>query len=282
VTRADRDLIGVTAAAVACAVVAAAVRITAVRAVAAVPLCLVLPGYALAAAIFLRPRQRGAQGAMLVLAMSLATLVLGSLLLDAVPGGLQLASWAVLLVVVVVAGCAVAAVRRQRIVAGSQTAQPRRRRLRVRITDVVLIVAAALAVSAALGLSRTPLPAKNAIGYTQLWMLQTGTPQSPAVRIGITSAEQHPTTYTLTLGSGTGSPTAIETGLRLRPGASSEVSVPITTVAPHARTLIVAQLFRSGVPGVYRQVTAVIAPPPSQTASPQGQAASAHRRATRR
>ena len=90
----NRDLLVVAAAAPVCAALALAVPVAPVRILAAVPLCLVLPGYALTAAIFARREISGLQYSLLALALSLSTLVLGSLVLDLSPGGIRSGTWA--------------------------------------------------------------------------------------------------------------------------------------------------------------------------------------------
>jgi uncharacterized membrane protein len=254
--RINRDLAAVVVSALVCAAVVVAVPITAVRAVFAVPLCLVLPGYALTSAIFAHRRVGGPRDLMLVLALSLTELVIGSLALDAVPGGLRIGSWTALLVIVVVVPSAVALRRRD-------PATARRRwqlAVRLRARDVVLLVIAVVLAGGALALSRTPLKARNAIGYTQFWMIAGGTPRAPSVQIGVLNAQQHPTTYKVTLATGAGAPTVIDPALTLTPGTSREVTIPLAPSAPRVRTPVTARLYRTGSAAVYRQVTALISP----------------------
>jgi Protein of unknown function (DUF1616) len=255
--RLDRDLRLVLSATIVCVAVVLAVPTTAVRAVFAVPLCLVLPGYALTAAVFARQRVRAAQTLMLALALSLASLALGSLLLEVLPGGLRIGSWALLIALVVLAATIVAAVRR---VPGSAPS-PRRPPTPPRLRDAVLLLIGLLSASAALVVSRIPLPAHNAVGYTELWMLPHGTPQAPAVRIGVLSAEQHQTTYLLVLQAGPGRAAIVDPQLTLRPGGASEFEVPLTAAPGGVPALVTARLYEAGSAAVYRHVTAVIAPP---------------------
>jgi hypothetical protein len=259
VSTVDRDLRMVIGAALVCGAVVVSVQVTVVRVLFAVPLCLVLPGYAIAAATFGPTRPAATRMLMLVPALSLSTLVVGSLLLDLLPGGIRLGSWTILLVVVVIAGAGVAIVRR----VGSRRPPRRATRLRLRARDVILLLFAALAMGGALALSRTPLPAHKAIGYTSLWMLQSGTAYAPAVRIGVRSAELHPTTYRLTLTTGSGPPAVVDPALTLAPGEASTVNVPLILATPSNRTLVTAQLYRAGSPDVYRHVSTLVSPPPS-------------------
>lgn len=190
--RGHLDLERTVVAAVLCALVAALVPWEIVRIVAALPLALFLPGYAIIAAAFgprllLRP-----QLLLLSVATSLATLVVGALLLNVLPGGLRTATWALLLVVVVLAGCRAAALRRPK----PKKRKPWASRPRIRRVDAVLLAAAAVIAVAAIALAEAPLPAKDASGYTALWMLPTDAKEE-SVQVGVISAEQDSTGYLL-------------------------------------------------------------------------------------
>jgi hypothetical protein len=255
-----RDLELVAIAAVLCALLAVAVPVEAISILAAAPLVLLLPGYAITAAAF-GPRQPGPQLIALSIGTSLAALVLGSLLLNYVPGGVREASWAPLLVMLVLGACAVAARRR-----GDWTPDLRLPSLGplLRGSDGLLVLGAVVAVAAALLLAWTVLPAQHALGYTQLWMLPTGNEQHPGMRIGVVSEEQDPTSYEVVLES-TRSRSVVLSGLVLKPGDSRVVDVPIVrSKATPPGTKLSAYLYRSDrlqVP--YRRVTAYVPSSPS-------------------
>jgi uncharacterized membrane protein len=249
---ADRDLRACALAAVACAAVALAAHLTAVRAVAAVPLCLVLPGYALTAAFFARTRLELRSIVMLTLALSLTTLILGSLLLNFTPWGLRAGTWAALLLAVVLGGCTVAGLRREpRAKAPGTAARVRLPRPRVRARDVALLTLAAMIAAGAMVVSRIPLSAPNAVGYTAMWMLPGHSGSGSDLEIGIQSAEQQPTSYRLVVEMGARS---TESSFVLTPGGRTEVPVPLDP-RPVAGT-VVAMLYRNTETGVYRRVTA--------------------------
>jgi uncharacterized membrane protein len=261
--RGQRDLEAVAIAAVACALVAVAVPVEAISILAAAPLVLLLPGYAIVAAAFGPRRLPAPQLLALTLGTSLSALVLGSLLLNYVPGGIREASWAPLLVLLVLVSCEVAARRR-----GTWTAEvpPAALRPRLSRSDGLLAAGALAAVAAALLLAWTVLPAKHALGYTQLWMLPTGNAQHPGMRIGVVSQEQDPTSYEVVLES-TRNRSVVASGLVLKPGDSRVINVPVArskATAPGAR--LSAYLYRSDrlqVP--YRRVTAYV---PSSSSRP--------------
>lgn len=277
--RLDLDLQLCAAAAILCAVGVVTVPLTAVRALLAIPLCLVLPGYAVASGAFGPARITGVRLLMLVPAVSLAILALAALLLQLTPDGLGEASWTIVLVVVVLGGCAVAAGRREGLWSGARggsNAPPRPHdgaaahrageldgRLpvihwpRLRARDLLLLALAGLIAAAALVFSRTPLPAPNAIGYAQLWMLPSGTPRSPAVHIGVISDQQRPTTYRLELSLGSAAPLVVAQRISLKPGAQMQLSVPLDGLT-QPQSLVVARLYVQGSRSPYRQVTALV------------------------
>jgi uncharacterized membrane protein len=260
--REHRDLEVVAVAAVACALIAVAVPVEAISILAAAPLVLLLSGYAITAAAF-GPRQLpGPQLIVLSLGNSLAALVLGSLLLNYVPGGIREASWAPLLVCLVLAACEAGARRRE---GHSEWTSLPALRLRFSGSDRLLALGAGVAVVAALLLAWTVLPAKHALGYTQMWMLPTGNEQRPGMRIGVVSEEQDPTSYEVVLESANNR-SIVASGLVLKPGDSRIINVPIARskqTAPGTR--LSAYLYRSDrlqVP--YRRVTAYVPSAPSQ------------------
>jgi hypothetical protein len=230
------------------------VPITAVRAIFAVPLCLVLPGYALTSAAFARRSVTRAHMLMLTVAMSLSILAIGSLVLQLVPGGLRTASWTVLLLFVVIGGSAIAARRRRPVADRRWPDLPPRPRL----LEAALLVIAGLGTAAAFALAKTPLPARNVIGYTQLWMLRAGSASQPGVHIGVASAETGSIAYRLELvAEPDHAPIQAVASFQfaLRPGQQFERVVPIATFAPSGSQRVVAHLYRRDQPyAVYRYV----------------------------
>jgi hypothetical protein len=248
--RGHRDLTIAASAAVSCALVAALVPVEIARVVAALPLTLFLPGFAIVAAIFdgeeLAPLKRVA----LEVAASLMVLVLSALLLNAFPFGLTTPSWAVWLPLVVIVGCVWAARRRGR----AEQSGPRFAPLaRPSTGSAVLIGAAILIGAASIALAQKPLPAKHADGYTALWMLPAGADEE-AVVVGVQSNEQDPAAYRLRVSQGGGSQSETYR-VKLDPGDEQtfEVAVPERSAG---RTRVVASLYREGGPGhLFRRVT---------------------------
>jgi uncharacterized membrane protein len=254
-----RDLLAVTAGAAVSALIVLTVPVTAIRAAFALPLCFVLPGYAATAAIFGRSKPGGARLTMLVLAMSLATLVLGSLVLD-VPRGLRAGPWVGLLTAVVVATSAIAWRRRGE----SEPVTRPLPRLTVGTGNALLLAIALLGTTSAIVLSEVPLRAAHALGYTELWL--TGPDKMSLLRIGVTSAEQHATTYRLEVRVGSAAPTVVAPDLTLRPAEQKRFTVRVPTRVSGSQPEAVAILYKAGDPEVYRSATARL--PPDTSVSP--------------
>jgi uncharacterized membrane protein len=201
--RSQRDLFPVAAAAVVCAVVAVVVPLEPIRVLAVLPLALVFPGYAIFKASFGQRAPEWPFGYLLTFGLSLAVLALGSVLLQLLPGRFGEGSWAVLLALVTVAGCEVAALRRRsrrgrRRPKASPTIGGGRRLPRPTRLEAVLLAAALLAIAATSVLAATRLPAGDAIGYTRLWMLPSKPgAAAPHMSIGVTSQEHAGTVYRL-------------------------------------------------------------------------------------
>ncbi|HCI79328.1 MAG TPA: hypothetical protein DHW02_06535, partial [Ktedonobacter sp.] len=79
----------------------------------ALPLVLVLPGYALTSALFPERAFPVSQRLVFSIALSLVTAVLGGLLIDVTPFGLQTDSWAGILGGITLCACVVTLIRRR-------------------------------------------------------------------------------------------------------------------------------------------------------------------------
>jgi uncharacterized membrane protein len=257
--RGHRDLLIASVAAVVGALIAALVPVEIVRVVAALPLTLYLPGFALVAATFDGKELAPLKRVTIEVATSLIVLVLGALLLNVFPFGLRTASWAVFLAAFVVIACLIAARRRG-------DAQPVRRPLLGEVarpsTRTALLVGAAIVIGAAsVALAQKPLPAKHAEGYTALWMLPTDADEE-AVVVGVESNEQDSASYRLRVSQG-GESQSQTYRVELDPGEERtfEVEVP---EASAGRRHVVASLYREDKPGhLFRRVTRWLPSQPS-------------------
>jgi uncharacterized membrane protein len=244
--RSHRDLVTATAAAFFCALVALIVPLEAVRVAFAAPLCLVLPGYAITAAVFAPSPLGRPQAVLFTVGLSLTTIAIGGLVLHFMPGGVRDLSWAALLCAVVLAGCAIASRRRP---GRSRASLPRPR-------DGALLAGAAVLVATAFALSWTTLPAENAVGYTQLWMLPAEGPASSGVRVGVVNAEPDTLGYRLEVRQDGGEAPLISR-FRIAPGEEVTRFVEVSTSRAGEPVGVRARLYRSDLPEeVYRRVSA--------------------------
>jgi hypothetical protein len=249
--RGHRDLTIAAAVAVVGALIAALVPVEIVRVVAALPLTLYLPGFALVAAVFDGEELTPLKRVTIEVAASLIVLVLGAFVLNVFPFGLTTASWAVLLASFVVVGCLAAARRRGKV-------RPVRRPLfgsagRPSAGTLLLLGAAVLIGAASIALAQKPLPAKHAEGYTALWMLPTDGSEE-AVVVGVQSNQQDPASFRLDIAVG-GKGQSETHRVKLDPGEEKtfEVEVPLRSTG---RTRVVASLHRESRPDrLFRRVT---------------------------
>jgi uncharacterized membrane protein len=249
--RGHRDLERVSIAAIVCALVAALVPWEIVRTVAAVPLCLFLPGYALVAAAFGSRELAPPKRLLLTVAVSLMVLVIGTFFLNIFPFGLRTASWAVLLPLVVIAAARWAALSRNAPKAqrAAGFSLPRPSTSSVVLTSIALLIGVG-----ALVLAQKPLPAKNAVGYTALWILPSSAESEGDVVIGVISNEQEPASFWVEVEMGRREPQVFN--FRLDPGEERtfEVTAPITS--GRNRVHVVATLYHKDRPQqLYRRVS---------------------------
>ncbi len=248
--RGHRDLELVSAGAVVCALVALLSPLPSIALIAAIPLTLFLPGYAVTAAIFGRSRPDAPPMALLTLALSFAMLVLGSFLLNYMPGGIRSLSWGILLVAVVIAAARLAAIRRRPTGKSSRSRQRSRRRLDLAPLDAALYAVGGLAAVAALVLAQIPVTASNADGFTALWLLPAK--DHGSARVGVSSNEQEPTSYRLFVRTERDS--GVTRRFRLEPGEERQFTVELDPNLAGRR--VTASLYRDQKPQrVYRRVT---------------------------
>jgi hypothetical protein len=250
-----RDLRRVTALAAACGLLALILPTDVLSLLAALPLLLFLPGFAITAAVFAHGRIPFQHMLVLSIGLSLATLALGGLLLDYLPGGIRAGWWALLLFAVVLAACRAAALRRPR-----RWRPPERSPVpRPNPLQAGLAAGGALAILAAVVLAFVPLGASGTVGYTELWVKPLEGSRA-GVEIGVRSGEPEDVPYRLFVKFGDGEPPQGRT-FSLEPGEKRKVRL-LTEGEPEAAKLIEAALFREDRPGsgAYRRVSTWIGP----------------------
>lgn len=220
-----------------------------IQVLAALPLCLLLPGYAIVSLVFAGRELPRAQLLVFSLACSFAALALGVLLLNYMPGGIREITWALFLVILICACCRGAALRRPR---PSRRRRQRGPRLRLRRRDLALLASGLLIGVIAIVLAQTAVPAEKAEGFTTLWMLPAKD-GGGSLRVGVLSSEQKEEAYVLRV-NGAGDKPGVSR-FRLEPGEERVFRVPVTTSRAGAR--VDASLYRAGKPDkLYRRVTA--------------------------
>jgi uncharacterized membrane protein len=248
--RGNRDLQLAVGAAIVSALLAILLPVPALSLIAAAPLVLFLPGYAIACAAFARRRVDVPRLLVLSFGLSLAVLALLPLLLDALPGGISTAWWAVGLCAVVLGASRAAALGRRKPARHAF----RRPRMKVPAPEAALIAVGVLAAVIAMFVAFHPVSAGRAVGYTELWIepLEQAT---PAARVGVASREQETARFTIEMRMG-GSERPFEArSFRLAPGDERELLV--RPPGSGGRPLKVsATLFREGFVEPYRRVAA--------------------------
>jgi uncharacterized membrane protein len=213
-----------------------------------VPLVLVLPGYALAAALFpsrtISPAERGVYA----VGLSIAVAAIGGLLIQLVVG-LDRDVWAAFLTLVTI----VAAVRGPRQSKRRQTELSLAKMPRSLPVAAVVFLAAAVIAGMAIASAGDGLrEAQAEIRFTDFWLLPGGGgPRIEHVSVGLRSHEGRVSHYTVRL-SRDGLPLATER-LALRGGEQWERSFAVTKI--RRRDPVVATLSRDGLP--YRSLNFV-------------------------
>lgn len=252
--RGHRDLRAALAASLLCAAAALLLPWAPLRLLFAAPLLLFLPGYALSAACFAGRRLDPAQFALLAVGLSLSVLALGAVPLDFLPGGVRAGWWALYLVAIVAAAGQAAALRRpsdaQPPLAGSGASWDRATALPLGIAAVVAI--------GALVLVFTPLTARHAEGFTELWMLPAK--RADVAVVGIASREKQTAEYMVELRVGARHRPFAVHRVRLRPGQEWQRAIAAPAPFEARRARVSATLFKSGQVEIYRYVAGFFGP----------------------
>ena len=188
-----------------CALALAALLLTvlgvsssALRLLLGLPLVLVLPGYALTAALF-PDRTLGVDRALFTLGLSLSTAILCGFVLNRTPWGLRPESWAVILSTVVLGSSLIAFTRRCLSSARSasetdhepaqtvQSGAAARPRLSLGVGQSLLFGLAIAVIAGAVLLARGEAALRPAPEVIQLWMLPGDTAASPTLHVGLNS-----------------------------------------------------------------------------------------------
>ena len=216
------------------------------------PFTLLLPGYALTAALFAKTTLGFTERCLFTLGLSLVTLTLSGLLLNLTPWGLQAGSWVIALSVITLAAGAVAIWRREQSPVGSPltvTSAPKKFDTGFNLRQWLMLGAAGILVVAALGIAQQGAEQPGTT-FTQLWLLPAQSAGS--VEVGVTNDETVPLTYKVQVTNGT---QVVQEwpAIPLNPGQTWQSSL---TLPQNPTQNLTALLYRSDAPNtVYRTVT---------------------------
>jgi uncharacterized membrane protein len=252
--RGNRDLQLAVRVAVASAIVAILLPVPLLSLLAAAPLIFFLPGYTIVCAVFARHPGTLDPARLLVFSfgLSLAVLALVPLFLDPLPGGISTGWWAVALCLVVLGASRAAALARRKPARRAF----RRPRVALRAPDFGLIALGLAAGVAAVVLIFIPFSAKDAIGYSELW-IEPGAGATPSAVVGVASREQQGDRFTMEMRTHTNDVPFEVTSFRLQPGEQREIEVEPPGEGERPVKVLVT-LFREGESSPYRRVGAWI------------------------
>ncbi len=217
-------------------------------------LVLVVPGYAIASALF--PKRRFGRLEILVfsLGLSMAVAALGGLVLNWTPWGLGAGSWTLFLSVITLGAGAIALARR-----GGAPALPTMPAIAFRSmahptqSAGLFMVSAALLLALALRVAVTGVVQQPYQGFTQLWLLPVHKGNLGAVRLGVVNRESAMTSYRLRLMAG-GRAVREWSIHALKPNGTWQATVTLSSKLQPAQR-VEATLYRANSPRlVYRRV----------------------------
>lgn len=223
---------------------------TTLRVMVALPLVLVLPGYAMTTVLWSQRMLRGAERLLFSVGLSISVVILSGLVLNLTPWGLQASSWAVMLGGITVGASVGGWLRWRKDVAVPAVPLG----VGVNLREGLMLALAAVGMITAVGMARSPAPQQGLQGYTVLWMLPVNDRNQHAVRVGIHSMEFSTTAYRLDL-EVNNQVVRQWTSIELRTGEKWENVVELPAEQLNAKE-VEAVLYRIDNPTiVYRQVT---------------------------
>lgn len=204
---------------------------------------LVLPGYALAKALFPKHEVEGTEFFVITLGLNLALVALGGLVLHWSPWYIRPATWSILFGPITIIFAAVALIRKRNHTDDAQPAENRK----LTLLQGLCIALAILVVAGAIYDARDQARGHATVGHTQLWMLPV---DADAVRVGVRSEET--TTMGFRLEVHVEGVLAWQADIDLQPGETWERILTLSEFQPSS---IEARLFTADNPDVvYRRV----------------------------
>jgi uncharacterized membrane protein len=219
------------------------------RTLASMVLVFVLPGRAFLAAWFPKRLEDAPGNLLLTLMLSIAIAVIGGLLLNLLPQGLQTQTWALWLGGSTIFNGIVALILSVR---HAETAHPRQA-LALRPGQVLMILVAGVLVMGSIVVARNGAFNQARPGFTQLWIVKSGTPNQ--VQIGVQNEEGSSVSYWLVVRQGT-IPLQAYYDMHIDAAGTWNAIVQLPADAASAGQPIEADLYRADQPDrVYRNVS---------------------------
>jgi len=222
------------------------------------PLVLVLPGYAVMSAMFVRHPSGFPERLVLSLGLSVMIVVLSGLVLNLIADGLQARSWAVFLGSITLCASVVALMRQK----GNARSHPSRSIVGLTLRSWLLLGLAAIVVTGAVAVSSTgAVQQQNSEQFTQLWILPiNGAGQKHMVRLGVSNMQPTEAEYALNM-SVNGKTVQEWSAIALKPHETWEVTLTLPTIRYTGKIYVEAVLYRNSAPSKkYRFVELWLAP----------------------
>lgn len=166
-----------------------------------IPLVVLLPGYAVLAAVLPKSQLDKAQRLLISCGLSLAVTILGGLILNWTPWGLQSLSWAIWLGGITLTACVIAFLRQT-----ASLPQLALRRPRLSLGQLaglglagLVVLAAAVVTFRAVALASDYAAAYPAIEVVQLWAVPQSSGDQHSLNLGVANFTSAPATYRLRL-----------------------------------------------------------------------------------
>ena len=224
------------------------------RGLSSILLVLLLPGYALTEAVFAAKKVSLAERIVFSLGLSMAITIVGGLLLNLMPPGLQSSSWAILLSVVTAVASIVAFLRRK----NAPSISAEKPTNGIRLHQAALFGLALVVAVGAIGLAVKDASEDAGTRFTQLWILPAANSNPNTIRLGVHNFEAISMSYALRVSVGD-RVLAEWNSISLAAGQSWETNIAAPTAA-ESHT-VQAQLYRLDAPLTpYRHVTLWLRP----------------------
>jgi uncharacterized membrane protein len=254
--RKSSDLIAIAILTIAAAVLIQAGIHNFVRVLFVLPLVLFFPGYALVAAMFPDRPFPIETHVVFAIALSIACTILGGLMLNFLPWGLQTTSWLLFLTGVILVAVVLGIIRRYQAASSAKFTL----NLNFNWQQIALLGLAVVMTFGAIQLARNGVASQPRPGFTQLWLLPATSDAPSAVQLGVRNEEETAHNYRLVISSGSVVIKEWQT-INLMPDQQWNETVDVNSLTLQPGAPLEALLYRDDSPyTVYRNVSLVSNP----------------------